>query len=318
VGTQTTFEPLEPHIWRMLLSGQRERIADAVAQIAPRHRDDYAAMLVEVRRRDAVKARRMFRVVPHARRYSERQRRSALTALSLMWGSVGREIAIALDPKASYFDRVAAHRALVRRKDQRAVRPLIEALNSGNALEDWRCIATLGELGDLRAAAALLEYMRLGEDNDLDVPLRCRDVGIEVGKALRGLDAKAAFGIAGQCLGSGNPTRRAAGALVVAGWGDEALGPALLPLLTDSSPLVRAAAAVALGELKVFSALDVLYERIGELDGEVRAAAEQAIQQITKAQAERVSRARRRPHYALPRRAEWNQTGKSKLKAVSG
>src|SRR5262249_993164 len=156
-------------------------------------------------------------LVALTRPYAERERRSALTALGLLWGTLGRELAMALDPKASHFDRRAAHEALARRRDQRAVRPLVEALLDGRALEDWQGIPRLGALGDLRAADALLRYVGIVGN----VSLNRQDLSQDVGRALRNLGARDALEIVKGACQSENPDRRAAAALVIAGWGDE-------------------------------------------------------------------------------------------------
>src|SRR5262249_32503737 len=148
--------------WRKLLSGNRGQITKAAAQIRSEGlTDEYAAHLIAARRRDARRPRRLLGMVTVTAPYSERERRSALTALGLLWGALGREGAMALDPKASHFDREHAHKALARRRDQRAVRPLVDALLGGYALEDWQLIPTLGALGDQRAADALVQYLGL-------------------------------------------------------------------------------------------------------------------------------------------------------------
>src|SRR5215831_13467568 len=102
----------------MLLSGNRERIGKAVEEItALGQNDEYAARLLAARRRNARRERRWFGVITISTAYTERERRSALVALSLLWGALGRELASALDPKATHFEREHAHKALVRRRD---------------------------------------------------------------------------------------------------------------------------------------------------------------------------------------------------------
>src|SRR6185436_11223429 len=96
--------------------------------------------------------------------YTERERRSAFLALTALWGALGRELAMALDAKASHFDRERAHKALIRRRDQRAVKALVNALLEGHALEDWQCISTLGSLGDVQAVDGLLAYLGMDAD----------------------------------------------------------------------------------------------------------------------------------------------------------
>jgi HEAT repeat protein len=274
----------------MLLSGNRGRINKAAAQIAAAGlADAYAALLLLARRREAQRERRLFRLVAVNLPYTERERRSALTALGLLWGPLGRELGIALDPKASHFDREHAHNALMRRRDQRAVQPLIDALLTGHALEDWRCVSTLGTLGDRRATDGLLRYMGLVDDSAPAAGVR--DVGLEVGRALRVLNARAALQLARESLQSPSPDRRAGAALVLAGWNDEELNLLLLPLAGDESPVVRAAAVMALGELKVAAAFGVLQASLADADVEVRAAAERAVQQLTTAHPKHILKA---------------------------
>src|SRR5207302_9121248 len=106
---------------------------------------------------------------------------------------IGRELTMALDPKASHFVRDRANKALFRRRDQRAVRPLIDALLSGHAPEDWQCIPTLGALGDLHAADALVQYIGLDRDQACIADSALIDIGIDVGRSLRELNARDVF-----------------------------------------------------------------------------------------------------------------------------
>ncbi len=145
-------------VWQNLLSGNREKIAAASAAVHDDGlTDEYAGYLILARRRDVRRVRRLLRLIPFRSAYTERERRSALSALGLLWGGLGRELAVALDPKASHFDRERAHRALRQRRDQRAVQPLMSALVDGQAIEDWQCITTLGALGNPDAADGLLQ-----------------------------------------------------------------------------------------------------------------------------------------------------------------
>src|SRR5215470_11193425 len=85
-------------LWRRLLSGNRERIAEAVTTISEANTEDvYAPLLVKVRRRRARCERRVIGLVTFTTPYTERERRSALSALGLMWGAPGRELALALE-----------------------------------------------------------------------------------------------------------------------------------------------------------------------------------------------------------------------------
>lgn len=279
-----------PHdgLWRMLLSGNRARIAQAVERINQAGQaDDYAALLLVMRRRAVYRVwyagqLRLLRLL-----YGERARRSAQSALGLLWGPLGRELATALDPKASHFDRAGAYKALVRRRDHRAVGPLIDALMADETPENWQCIAALGELGDLRAADALLAYMNLGEGqpNDSPIPAHRVDVGIEVGRALRGLNARSGLPRLQAALSSPDPSRRAAAALISGGWGEDrkftdALIPALMALTGDTEVKVQRAALTALGELKALPALEIARAHLQDADSDLRAAAERAHQQI--------------------------------------
>ncbi len=283
----------QPALWRMLLSGNRTQIAEAVTQLNTAGLvDEYAALLLVARRRSARRTRRLFGVLAWSAPYSERERRSALTALGLLWGTLGRELGTALDPKASHFDRRNAYQALGRRRDQRAVRPLIDALLEGHALEDWQCIPTLAALGDQSAVEALLRYIDLGKDREAMPPRNMDhasilDIGVEVGRALRALNARTALSAVESGLRNAVPTRRAAAALALAGWGDEKLAADIVPLLDDQVSWVRVAAATALGELEAPDALDAVRTRLADSDSDVRVAAERATQQLAAIKAQR-------------------------------
>jgi HEAT repeat protein len=283
--------PLEfpqPVIWRKLLSGSRDQIAQAVTQInGDGLADDYGCLLLTARRRSASRARRLFGLMTLNTGYTERERRSALTALGLLWGALGRELALALDPKASHFERERAYKALIRRRDQRAVRPLIEALLSGNALEDWQCIPTLGTLGDQRAADALIRYIGLDSETPVISENALLDIGIEVGRALHELNMRETLTIARNAQTSALPHQRASAALVIAGWGDESLAPLLVPLVEDHITLVRLAAITALGELKAAASMIPLQALAADSDPQVQLAVERALQQVTTANAQR-------------------------------
>jgi hypothetical protein len=270
----------QPSLWRKLLSGNRDRIAEAVSQITSAGlADDYAAMLLVVRRRNERRTWNLLGMLSFTTNYGERARRSALTALGLLWGALGRELGSALDPRASHLDREHAHKALVRRRDQRAVRPLIDALLSGHALEDWQCIPTLGALGDLSAADALLTY--IGLKSVIPINDAVLDLGIDVGRALRELNACAAIHTVQAALQSDSLEQRSAASLVLAGWGDKKLVQDILPLITDTERRVRIAAITALGELKTGESLPVLQASLNDPDEAVRAAVERALQQVT-------------------------------------
>lgn len=279
-------------LWRMLLSGNRERIGKAVEQInGLGQNDEYAARLLGARRRNARRERRWFGVIAITTAYTERERRSALTALSLLWGALGRELALALDPKATHFEREHAHKALVRRRDQRAVQPLIDALLEGHAVEDWQCIPTLGALGDLRAADGLLRYIGLNQESacvDIEALL---DIGIDVGKALRNLNAHSALLAAQGALNSPVAHQRVGGALILAGWGDESLAGIVVPLVEDHSDFVRRAAITALGELKAVASMMPLRASLTDPNPKVGAAAERALQQVAIAEAQQALKA---------------------------
>ncbi len=286
MNVQPVDTPPQPDLWRKLLSGNREHIADAVSQItAAGLADEYAAQLLVVRRRNARRVWRVLGMVPFATGYGERARRSALTALGLLWGALGRELAMALDPRASHFDREHAHKALIRRRDQRAVRPLIDALLSGNALEDWQCIPTLGALGDLQAADALLRYIGLGSTHPVNESVL--DLGVDIGRALHELNAGAALQTVQAALQNPIAYQRAAAALVLAGWGDDKLAEVILPLMNDPERQVRIAAITALGELKVGESLVALQQTLNDPDPDVQVAVERALQQVTIANAQR-------------------------------
>jgi len=294
----------QPALWRKLLSGNRGQITKAAAQIrAEGLTDDYAALLLAARRRDARRPRRLLGMVTLMAPYTERERRSALTALGLLWGALGREVAMALDPKASHFDREHAHKALARRRDQRAVRPLVEALLGGYALEDWQLIPTLGALGDLRAADALVRYLGLNQEKACIPDNAVLDIGIDVGRALRELNAQEALNIAKEARFSPFPHQRIGAALVIAGWGDEKLAPLLVPLVEDHVALVRVAAINALGELKAAASSIPLQALAADSDPDVREAVERALQQVMLANAQRAIKASKsKPRSALKAR----------------
>jgi len=252
----------QPTLWHKLLCGDRTQIAEAASVIVSSGlADEYANRLLRARQRGARRQRRLFGLVTLATPYRERERRSALVALGIFWGPSGREVAIALDPKASHFERENAHKALIRRRDQRAVRPLLDALMGGYALEDWQCIATLGALGALggerQLAGALLKYVGLHADTDRPLHVAA-EFGIEVGRALYEMNAEDAFLDAKEALQAPLARQRASAALVLAGWHDGSVVPAILPLLNDSDTQVQSAAARALDELNVTESVPVL------------------------------------------------------------
>jgi HEAT repeat protein len=274
-------------IWGRLLSGNRDQITAAVKDVERAGLgNDYALLLLAARRRNARRTRLIIGPVKINLPYTERERRSALSALGMLWGGTGKDLARALDPKASHFEREHAHLSLMRRRDPRAVRPLVDAMLEGYALEDWRCIATLGALGDLRAVDALLRYVGLDANTDRDVKIAL-DFGIEVGKALREMNARAALQLVQSQLSASLPRQRAAAALVLAGWGDEKLAEQLMPLIEDVSAPVRRAAISALGELRAAASLLPLQTVLSDPDLQVRIAAERALQQVHEANAQR-------------------------------
>ncbi len=282
----------DPELWRKLLSGNRDQLADALRRIdAAGLADDYAVWLLAARRRGARRVRRLLGIVSLTTRYTERERRSALTALGLLWGALGRELAMALDPKASHFDREHAHKALIRRRDQRAVRPLVDALLAGHALEDWQCIPTLGALGDLRAADGLLRYIGLNAESACIPDSAVLDIGMDVGRALRDLNASDALRAAQEARFSPLPHQRMAAALVIAGWGDDQLAPLLVPLVEDHVALVRIAAINALGEMKAATSMIPLRAMASDPDPDVRLAVERALHEVTTANAQRAVKA---------------------------
>ncbi len=287
----------DPVLWRTLLSGNREQLARAVEQIASAGvTDEYAVLLLAARRRGARRERRLLGVMPLKTGYSERERRSALTALGLLWGALGRELAMALDPRAKHFDRERAYKALIRRRDQRAVRPLVDALLSGHALEDWQCIPALGALGDMRAADGLLRYVGLNAETASVSDSALLDIGMDVGRALRELNALDALQVAQDARLSPLPHQRAAAALVIAGWGDEKLAPLLVPLVEDHVSLVRVAAINALGDMKAAASMIPLRALVSDPDPAVRLAVERALHQVTMANAQRAVKAGKRKH----------------------
>ncbi len=286
-----------PVLWRRLLSGSREQIARTVEQIAADGlTDEYAALLLAARRRGERRVRRLLGFMPLKMGYTERERRSALTALGLLWGALGRELAMALDHKAKRLDRERAHKALIRRRDQRAVRPLIDALLAGHALEDWQCIPTLGALGDLRAADAFVKYLGLNSEKPHVSDSALLDIGMDAGRALRDLNAREALQVAQDARLSPLPHQRAAAALVIAGWADEQLAPLLVPLVEDHAPLVRLAAINALGELKAAASMIPLKALVADPDPAVRLAVERALHQVSTANAQRAVKASKRKH----------------------
>jgi HEAT repeat protein len=187
---------------------------------------------------------------------------------------------------------------------------LIAALIDGHALEDWRCISTLGALGDLRAAEPLMQYLGLEAigGGSTAAPVSrpwALEAGIEVGRSLRLLkacDAKTRL-VAG--LNSPISDHRAGAVLALAGWGDTSDRGAIQVLLKDPVPVVREAAATALGELRDPEAIDALKEALRDLDTRTANAAERALQQIVTTPSRRGIRA---DFAGLPRHAGQNQT----------
>lgn len=280
-----------PGLWHDLLSGNRGRITKAVETIkASGLVDEYAAQLLAARRRDARHSRRRFGIAWGMAAYTERERRSALTALGLLWGVLGRELATALDPKASHFDRERAHKALSRRRDQRAVRPLIDALLDGHALEDWQCIPTLGALGDTRAVDALLQYIGLNRDKASIPDNALLDIGVEVGRALKDLSAGQALELAQEMCLSPLVHQRAGAVLVIAGWGDESLVDLIVQLAQDPAVAVRLSAVTALSELKAAVSISTLQTLADDVEPQVRQAVERTLQQVMLAQSRQPER----------------------------
>jgi HEAT repeat protein len=298
VSQQSQAAP-DPALWRKLLSGSREQLAGAIEQIKTAGlTDDYAAFLLAARRRGARRERRLLGVMPLKTGYTGRERRSALTALGLLWGALGRELAMALDPKARHSDREHAYKALIRRRDHRAARPLVDALLSGHALEDWQCIPALGALGDLHAAVALLRYVGLNAETAIVSDSSLLDIGMDVGRALHDLNALDALQVAQNARLSPLPHQRAAAALIIAGWGDEKLAPLLVPLVEDHVSLVRVAAINALGDLKAAASMIPLRALVSDPDPAVRLAVERALHQVSTANAQRAVKASKRKHLA--------------------
>src|SRR5688572_28211085 len=89
IPPQRSNELPDPMLWRKLLSGNREQITRAVEQLAAEGlTDEYAVLLLAARRRGVRRQRRLLGFVPLTTGYTERERRSALTALGLLWGAV--------------------------------------------------------------------------------------------------------------------------------------------------------------------------------------------------------------------------------------
>lgn len=284
----------QPALWNKLLSGNRDQITSAVGQIdAVGQADEYALLLLAARRRKARRERRLLGVIPFKTGYTERERRSALQALILLWGPLGRDLAHALDHRATHFEREHAHKGIIRRRDPRAVRALGDALLDDYALEDWQCIATLGTLADLRAADMLLKYVGIDFDTDRPVAI-AQEFGLEVGRALRELGANIGFDRARQTLNAPLSRQKIAAALILAGWGDESLAPELTPLLDDPDPQVRVAAINAIGELRAAASLIPLQTTIDDPDPQVRLAVERALQLVQTANAQRAVKAGKR------------------------
>jgi hypothetical protein len=242
---------LNPQWLRVLQAGKREQITELAAQItAAGQVDAYANCLLYIRRRAG------------PRPLSERQRRATLSALVALWGGLGRDLAIALDAKTPHFEREAAYRSLVQRRDQRAVDPLCEALLAGHLTESWQCVAALGQLGDPRAATALLTYLDL--DGTTANQPSADEVALEVGRALRQLNAWAGHQQA--CAALSNKSRQIRAALLLAGWGasensdkaDAAILAQLEAMLQQADFAGQQAAATALGAMGTEQSLKAL------------------------------------------------------------
>ena len=82
---------------RHLLSGDKERVGQTAAYInAAGRTDEFAEKIAGCTAAARTDSAAVFKVPLLKLPYSERERRSALSALGALWGPMGREIALAL------------------------------------------------------------------------------------------------------------------------------------------------------------------------------------------------------------------------------
>lgn len=291
-------------LWDELLSGDKSRMAVAVETInRDGQAEDFVSLLFAARRDQAQRERRLLGLIPLRRLITERERRAALSAIALIWGTLGREVACVLDPRATYHDREHARQSLIRRRDARAIRPIVEAMIAGSAPELLQCILLLAALGDQRAAEGLLRYVGLSRPDSPSRPWEViHEFGIEVGKALRTLNVKSALETVTAALNGENAYRQGAAAVVLAGWrgvesADPVLTGRLLALLSNTGATddsLRLALALALGELRVTEARLPLERLLSSPNLALSHAARSALEQINIANAQRAVKAGKR------------------------
>src|SRR5262249_44831616 len=148
------------------------------------------------------------------------------------------------------------------------------------------CISTLGSLGDVQAASGLMAY--LGLDSSIVRPTnRILEFGIEVGHALRTLNAPNTLAQIEAALTGTLAQQRIGAALALGGWGEDQLATQLTPLFEDDNPQVRLATVMSAGELKSSDSVAPLRAALSDPDEQVRTAVEGALQKVLAAHAKR-------------------------------
>ncbi len=189
------------------------------------------------------------------------------TAAALSLGKLGDPRAV--EPLLSYLDssdqrtRMQALMALGQLKDERAVEPLLEVLRNETRENVFGVINALGEIGDPRAVEPLLAMLDNGwaRENAL--------------MALSNIPDPRAIQVVIDSFGEEeeNRWRWSRAGYRLAQLGEPALAP-LISSLRNQSPLVRANAAQALGQMKDERVVDPLIKTLAEDESEqVRAKA---------------------------------------------
>jgi HEAT repeat protein len=151
------------------------------------------------------------------------------------------------------------------------VAALCELARDSSPLVRYRAIASLGVIGDRTALPVVFDA--LGDD----------DRGVRQRAAVPALERLADRTVPGRLLALAHHPRPATRRLVMyllARHANDATGPVLQQALNDPDPLVRAEAALALGNLRARLALDDLCGRLTDGDEHVRGAAVYALGQV--------------------------------------